>query len=263
MRYRTLAVEAGGPVGRLTLNRPERANSMTVEMGEELQRAVGQLRSAADVRVVVVTGAGSHFCAGGDLEEFRRLQREPLADPRYPVRVYLDALRDLHGLGVPVIARINGDAFGGGVALALACDLRVMAAEARMGFVFPRVGLSGADGGITYFLPRMIGQARAMEMLLTGAVLDGVAAREAGVVQRVVAAADLDRATAEWTDVIAKGPPLGVRYTKEGVNRSLSRSLEEEFAFEAQAQAACMASGDHAEGVAALLERRPPRFTGS
>lgn len=131
-----------------------------------------------------------------------------------------------------------------------------------MGFVFPRVGLSCADGGITYFLPRMVGQARAMQMLLTGAVYDGAAAEQAGLVQRAVPLAELDGATAEWADAIAAGPPLGNRTTKEGVNRSLSRTIDEEFDFEARAQAACMASADHAEGVRAFLEGRKPDFTG-
>lgn len=262
MNYNTLKLEIDGAVARLTLNRPERANSMTMEMGLDLASAVKAIRAAPGVRALVLTGAGRHFCAGADMAEFGRLQASPPAEVEAAVRAFLDAIGAMHRLPIPVIARINGDAFGGGVGLALACDLRVMASGARMGFAFSRVGLTGADAGVTYFLPRLVGPARAMEILLTGMVFDGEAAARGGLVYRAVALEALDGVTDELAAALAAGPPVAIRYTKEAVHESLARSLAAEFAFEARAQTACMMSADHREGVSAFLAKRAPRFEG-
>jgi enoyl-CoA hydratase/carnithine racemase len=262
MGYRTLELEMDDRVARLALDRPERANAMTMEMGRELADAIGTIRGDENVRVMVLTGAGRHFCAGGDMDEFARLQSSPPSEVEAAVRAFLDAIGELHRLPLPVLARINGDAFGGGVGLALACDLRVMAADARLGFAFGRVGLSGADAGVTYFLPRLIGPARAAEILLLGEVLDGKKAQQMRLVHRAVPPEELDQVTEELVTGLAKGPPLALRYTKEGVVQSLGRSLDEELDFEARAQTACLMSADHREGVQAFLEKRAPIFVG-
>ena len=262
MAYNTLKLELDRVVGRLMLNRPDRANSMTMEMGRELSSAMEAVRAAPHVRVLVLTGAGKYFCAGADMSEFERLQSSPPSEVQAAVRAFLDAIGQMHRLPIPVIARINGDAFGGGTGLALACDLRVMATSARMGFVFARVGLAGADAGVTYFLPRLVGPARAMEILLTAKVFDGEAAVREGLVHRAVAPEELDRVADELAAQLAAGPPIATSFTKEGVIESLNRSLDEEFDFEARAQTTCLMSADHKEGVKAFLEKRAPRFEG-
>lgn len=262
MEYNTLTLETDGPVARLTLNRPDRANAMTMGMGRELADTIQAIRTAPGVRVLVLTGAGRHFCAGADMAEFGRLQSSPPAEVESAVRAFLEAIGEMHCLPIPVVARINGDAFGGGVGLALACDLRVMSTNARLGFAFARVGLSGADAGVTYFLPRLVGPARASEILLLGEVMDGERALRSGLVHRAAPAEELDGATEELVAKLAAGPPLATRYTKDGLVNSLVRSLAEEFDFEARAQTACMMSADHREGVQAFQERRTPLFTG-
>ncbi len=262
MEYNTLKLEIESAIARLTLNRPERANAMTMEMGRELALVMEQVRAAPQVRVLVVSGAGKHFCAGADMAEFERLHASPRQEVEDAVRAFLEAIGEMYRLPIPVIARINGDAFGGGVGLALACDLRVMAANARMGFAFSRVGLTGADAGVTYFLPRIVGPARAMEILLMGMVFDGETAAREGLVTRVAAAEELDNATDELAAKLAAGPPIGIRFTKEGVLESLARSLAAEFDFEARAQTTCMMSADHKEGVRAFMEKRAPKFEG-
>lgn len=261
-KYNTLRLEIDGTIARLTLSRPERANSMTMEMGRELSLAIEEVRAAPGVRVMILTGAGKYFCAGADMAEFERLQASPPQEVQGAVRLFLDAIGRMHLLPIPVVARINGDAFGGGTGLALAADLRVMAASARMGFVFARVGLAAADAGVTYFLPRLVGPARAMEILLLAKVFDGEAAAQAGLVHRVVPLDELDHDTDELAAQLAAGPPIATRFTKEGVIKSLERSLDEEFDFEARAQTTCMMSKDHKEGVQAFMEKRPPRFEG-
>lgn len=262
LEFNTLKLEMEETMARLTLNRPDRANAMTMEMGRDLAAAVEAVRASPAVRVLVLTGAGKHFCAGADMAEFERLHSSPPAEVEAAVRAFLEAIGAMHRLPVPVIACINGDAYGGGVGLALACDLRVMAATARMGFVFRRVGLTGADAGVTYFLPRLVGPARAMEILLMGTVFDAEAAAQAGLVHRVVAPDELDRVTGELAAQLAAGPPIATRFTKEGVNESLARSLTEDLDFEARAQTTCMMSADHREGMRAFLEKRVPKFEG-
>lgn len=262
LEFNTLKLEINKTIARLTLNRPDRANAMTMEMGRELASAVEAVRVSPTVRVLVLTGAGKHFCAGADMAEFERLQSSPPAVVETSVRAFLEAIGAMHRLPIPVIARINGDAYGGGAGLALACDLRLMATTARMGFVFKRVGLTGADAGVTYFLPRVVGIARAMEILLMGSVLDGEAAVRAGLVHRAVIPEQLDYVTDELVAQLAADPPIAIRFTKEAVNESLGRSLTKEFDFEAHAQTACMMSADHQEGMRAFLEKRAPKFEG-
>lgn len=264
MNFKTLKFETEGTVARLTLNRPEQANAMTFEMGRELLAAMRPLQNDSRVRVLVLSGAGGHFCAGADLTAFKRLRTlspEEVTE-RAERNPLLHAIQALHQLPIPIVARINGDAYGGGVGLTLACDLRVMSSTARLGFIFPRVGISSADGGVTYFLPRLIGLARATEILLLGQEIDSSAALEMNLIHRSVAPEELDRVTDDLAARLAAAAPLATRFTKKALTESLARSIDEEFDFERKALAACLLSDDHWEGVQALQEKRTPRFKG-
>lgn len=261
--FETIRLEFDGAVAAVTLNRPDRANAMTEHMGRELLTGLGEIEGSPRTRCVVLTGAGQHFCAGGDFAEFQRLQASrSAAETEASVRVFLDVAAAIRSLPQPVVAGLNGDAFGGGAGLALACDLRIAAETARFGLTFVRMGLSGADAGVTYFLPRLVGLAKASELLLLGQVVDAGEALRLGLVQRVVAPGDLPEAVAETAARLAAGPPIGLRLTKQALHGSLERDFASQLAFESGAQTVCLLSEDHAEGVRAFLDRRPPQFVG-
>lgn len=248
-------------VATLTLRRPEVKNALGPD---EWQALDGLARRAADdpeVRVVVITGAGGVFSAGGDL----RTMPERLALPRHVRRanLYSDAqvVRTLRELSKVVIAMIDGPAVGAGLSLALACDVRIASANARLGAAFHKVGLTG-DFGLLWLLPRVVGPTRAMDLLLSAEIVDATRALAMGLVTRVVEPDQLAEETRAYAARVADGPPLATALTKRGLHLGLERSLGEMLAWEAEAQATCSRSDDAREGVAAFLERRAPKFAG-
>jgi len=264
MSYETLQLHIDGAVARLTIDRPEHANAMTLEMGREMVAALDRLQAESGVRVLLLTGAGQYFCAGADMAEFLRMQNMSSDEIRkHADQLYFSrAIQTMHEMDIPVVARINGDAYGGGAGLTLACDLRVMSSNARLGFIFPRVGISSADAGATYFLPRLVGMARATEILLLGQEIGSAAALEMNLVHRVAPADELDQVTEELLSRLAAAAPIATRYTKQALTKSFGSSITEELAFERQALAACLLSDDHLEGVQAQLDKRLPVFKG-
>lgn len=264
MGFETLILEINEGIARLTINRPKHANAMTLEMGREMVAALDKVQADASVRALLLTGSGKYFCAGADLAEFVRMQsmsREEVK--KHAEELYFSrAIQTMHDMQIPIVARINGDAYGGGAGLTLACDLRVMVSTARLGFIFPTVGISSADAGVTYFLPRIIGLARATEILLLGQELDSRAALDMSLVHRVASPDEFDRVVEELVSRLATAAPIAMRYTKDALTHSFDRSIVEELAFERQALAACLLSDDHVEGVQALIEKRTPLFKG-
>ena len=260
MTFEYILLEKDGPVATLTFNRPERMNCISVDTVPHLLEALRQVGNDPDVGVLVMTGAGSRaFCAGADIAD---MVRRPPDEVRTIVELYLEYIRAIRELPVPVIAKVNGVAAGGGACTALACDVRIASENARFGFVFVGVGLAGADMGATYFLPRMVGLGKATELLYSGDVIDAAEALRIGLVNRVVPHDDLDRAVDEYARKLAAGPPLGLRMTKRALNGSLDRTRDAAFDLETYVQTLCILSDDHLEGAAAFREKRAPRYVG-
>lgn len=255
-----VVVERDGPIVTLKLNRPERMNALSIEMARELAEACQQVGGDPDARVLVVTGSGGRaFSAGMDLADMTKREAQETAAV---FRLYLDCVLALRNLPIPVIAQVNGVAAGGGACLCLACDLRVASEEARFGFVFVHRGLSGADMGATYYLPRLVGFGRACELLLTGEMIDAQEAHAIGLVNYVVPARALEGTTQALASRLAAGPPIALRLTKRALHEGLDKNLSNEFDYETYAQTMCMLSEDHQEGVLAFREKRAPRFRG-
>lgn len=261
----TLSFEAEGEIGTLTLNRPDALNAMSPEMIGELATIAPWLADRAPIRALVVTGAGRAFCSGGDVTWFRRGVTEEGVDLPAEVRRGADVLHqaivDFHRIPHPVIAAVNGPAAGAGFSLALQCDVRIASDEAFFACAYGRIGAS-PDGGMTYFLPRVIGPAKALELLLNDPNLTAEAALEAGLVSEVVPADQLaDRAAEKAAKLAAKAPHY-VRMCKTLVGQSLDNSLADHLQLERHGIADSMGTEDLAGGVKAFFGGEEPSFSG-
>jgi 2-(1,2-epoxy-1,2-dihydrophenyl)acetyl-CoA isomerase len=243
----------------LTLNRPDALNAFTIEMKEELLAALKDAGRDKTVRVVILTGAGRAFSAGQDLKE---RQAPGVVGLGTELRLrYNPIILAMRRLEKPIIGAINGVAAGAGISIALACDIVIAAENATFIEAFSRVGLV-PDTGSTWFLPRLVGPARAAEMMFTGDPVDAATAERIGLINRVVPADRLMDETHALAARLAKSAPIALALAKRALNRALESSLEEALEFEAQLQSIAGRSADHAEGVAAFVEKRPARFNG-
>lgn len=255
-----LRMEVDGAVATLTLDRPQALNALTIPMKRALLAALKGIAADRSVRVVVLTGAGRAFCAGQDLAE-----RDDPAAPALDIELrerYNPIIQALRSMGQPVIAAINGVAAGAGASLAFACDLRIAAPEARFVLAFGRIGLA-PDSAATWFLPRLVGAARAAELALIGSPVSADEALRIGLVSRVVAGDTLLAQARQMADGLAAMAPLALAATKHAMERSWSIDLATALDDEAQLQGRLGATADHAEGLAAFREKRGPRFRGS
>ena len=256
--YETILFEIAGPVARITLNRPDRLNSFTAAMHEELRDALANL---GDSRVVVLTGAGRGFCAGQDLND-RAVAPGEAVDLGETVEASWNPLiRTLTSLPQPIIARVNGVAAGAGANIALACDIVVAARSAKFIQSFSAIGLIPDSGG-TWVLPRLVGQARALGLALTGEPLPAETAAEWGLIWKAVADDALDSEVDAIANKLAALPPLGLAAIKDMIRSSWQYSLDEELERQAGAMRRLGFTEDYREGVAAFLEKRPPKFAG-
>jgi enoyl-CoA hydratase/carnithine racemase len=245
----------------ITLDRPERLNALTFEVYEELRDTFYALDTEEGVRAIVLTGSGRAFCSGGDVEDiigalFER-DFEGLLDF---TRVTGDLIRAIRKCRRPVIGALNGTVAGAGAVIAAACDIRIAAESAKIAYLFTRVGLSGADMGASWLLPRIIGHGRASELLMTGDFIDAAEAHRIGLYNRVVAdEAVLDEARA-LAEKLARGPSFGLEITKESLDREWSMDLETALAWETQVQAGCMLDPNFRESYEAFKAKRDPQF---
>ena len=253
----TVSIERSGAVATLRLNRPEAANALTRDARADLARALRDAGRDDAVRCVVLAGAGRNFCAGQDLRE-----EGGLDDVAAVIRDgYAPIIRGITGASKPVIAAINGAAAGAGAALALACDMRVMADDASIVLAFSSIALV-PDSGASWFLVQQVGYQRAFELCATGRRLPAAEALALGLCEQVVPADRLADEVDALAQRLAQRPPLALAWTKRLLRRSQTAGLEELLELEAQLQRAAIGTADHREGVAAFLEKRAPRFEG-
>ena len=255
-----------GGIATLTMNRPEARNAFTREMMDGLSKALPRLAVDPAVRLVVVTGAGNAFCAGGDVKGFARNAAGAPAAMSFDTKVAdlrarTEAMRWLHEMPKPTLAVIPGAAAGAGLSVALACDLRIAADDAKLTTAFSKIGLSGDFGG-SYFLNYLVGAAKAREMYFTGQVISGAEGARIGLVNRAVPAAQLAQAAAAWAAELAALPTVAVGYMKRNLNTGLRGSLSDVLDAEALHMVRTFETDDHKGAAVAFVEKRPPSFNG-
>jgi len=260
--YEHIQVAETDGIATITLNRPDKLNSFIGHMRRDLAEALEHAGSDRNIRVVIITGAGRAFCAGGDIAFMAELMQRHDAEEFSRIlgagrRVIL-AIRQMTK---PVIASINGPASGAGCNLALACDLRIAANNATFSQSFAKVGLH-PDWGGTYFLPRLVTPNKACELFFLGGAIDAAEAALLGIVNQVVAPEELESATMQLAQRLRLAPPIALAAAKHAVYLSQAAELEEMLRYETEAQLRCFDSDDGHEGVHAFLEKREPKFTG-
>lgn len=254
-----LDIDAG--IARLTLNRPDSANGIDLSLAEALLVAVTEVRRRDDVRAVLLTGAGARFCGGGDVRSFATADDTPALLRRITGPLH-EAIAILTALNAPVVAAVQGSAAGAGLGLVAAADLVVAGASTRFVMAYTAIGLT-PDGSTTWFLPRLIGYRRAVELALTNRVLGAAEAREIGLITEVVDDAELTTRAEQLAVTLANGPTAAYGAVKRLFAASMTSELESQMASESEQIAAAAATTDGQEGIAAFIAKRPPTFTGS
>ncbi|MEM7587306.1 MAG: enoyl-CoA hydratase family protein [Acidobacteriota bacterium] len=249
-------------VATLTLNRPQRLNALTFEVYDELEQVFEALDTEPGVRAIVLTGAGERaFCTGGDVQDiigelFGRDYQGLLDFTRRTGALILAMLRCRR----PIVGALNAQVAGAGAVIASACDLRIASEDARIAYLFTKVGLSGADMGATWLLPRIVGLGRATELLMTGDFIDAARAEQIGLYNRVVPKERVRDEAREWAERLARGPSFGLEVTKKFLQREATMDVESALAAEVEIQAACMEDPNFRESYDAFVEKRRARF---
>lgn len=264
MIYKSFLYEARNGIATITLNDPGRLNALTFATYAELERVFAAVASDSTVKIIVLTGAGKGFCSGGNVHEIIGKLIGMKAEEQHSfTKLTCDVVKNMRELKKPIIAAVNGIAAGAGAVLALASDIRILSERAKFAFLFTQVGLSGADMGACYLLPRIVGQGRATELLLTGDVIDAAECLRIGLANRVVSQEKLSVETYELARRILDGPLEAMAVTKELLQREASMDLDRALDLEATEQARLMQGADFQEGFRAFIEKRPPKFNQS
>jgi len=254
-------VDAKTSVATITLNRPERLNALTFEVYKELRDTFQRLDTEAGVRAIVITGAGRAFCSGGDVEDIigALLGRDLKALQDF-TRLTCDLILAMRRCRRPIVGALNGTVAGAGAVIAAACDIRVAAESAKIAFLFTKVGLSGADMGAAWLLPRIVGYGRATEMLLTGDFVDPKRAYEIGLYNRVVPQAQVLPEARAIAEQLARGPTAALGVTKQALDAEAALDFEAALAYEAEVQARLMQGPNFREAHEAFRAKRDPKF---
>lgn len=252
--------EADG-VATVRLDRPERLNALTFDSYAELADAFAELQTRDTVRAVIVTGTGRAFCSGGDVKDIiGRLFGVSDAELLDFTTMTCRLIENMRRLEKPIVAALNGTTCGAGAVMAAAADVRIAADTAKIAFLFTKVGLSGADMGAAWLLPRLVGLGHATELLMTGDFVDAQRAYEIGLYNRVVPASELDAVAGTWARKLADGPSMGLAITKRMLNLEAAMTLGEAMQAEGWIQAECMKHPDYREAYEAFVEKRPVDF---
>ena len=257
--FETLLLTIENNIATITLNRPDVYNAFNDKLSYDLQDALKQCEKDKSVRVIVLTGAGKAFCSGQDLKASMAEGKRSFIDSLH--KRYNPIIRSMRNIPKPIICKLNGVAAGAGCSLALACDMIIASETATLIEVFINIGLV-LDSGSSYFLPRLIGSARAFEMSTMGGKVSATQAFQWGMVNKVVKAEELDSATAEVVNYFANAPTKAIGLMKKMLNKSGSSDLETMLTYEAYCQEIAGSSADNTEGVAAFIEKRKPQFKG-
>lgn len=251
-------------IATITLNRPERLNALTFEVYRELIDTFADLQNEPNIRVVVITGTGRAFCSGGDVHDIiGELFSRDMEGLLEFTRMTCELIQNIRTLPKPVIASLNGTTAGAGACIALASDIRIASEEAKIAFLFVKVGLAGTDMAASYLLPRVVGLSKATEMLFTGDFVTAAEAERIGLYNRVVTSSELASATRDFAERLARGPAFALGKTKEMLNRELDMDLQAALESEALAQAICMQHPDYREAYEAFVARREAKFQGA
>lgn len=260
MNLENVTYEVKEDIGTITINRPQKKNALNRATRMELRKLLEEIRSSKELRILIITGAGQDaFIAGADIPEMKEMNQWDMMDNLSTLSQQL--YTDFGNLEIPVIAMINGYCFGGGLELALACDIRIASEDASFGQPEIRLGIM-PGGGATQRLPGLVGPAIAKELMFTGRIIDAQEALRIGLVNRVVPKDNLKEAVWELARDIAKKSPIALKLIKRSVNRGGQAPSDVGLAYEALAECLCFTTEDHEEGLSAFLEKRKPNFRG-
>ena len=259
MNYETIILERKDSVATLTLNRPEKLNALNMKMAEEFESAVAEIVKDRDVRTLIITGAGRGFCSGADVGDMA--QAAAPVEIRYWTQMAHNIILALTNLEKPVIAKVNGVAVGIGCSLALSADIIIGSENAQFSLIFSRIGLI-PDGGSLFHLPRLVGPAKAKELIFTAKMVDAKEAERIGLINKEVPANELDNEVNKLAKQLAEGPTVAFGMAKKIINKGLSMDLSSVLECEAFGQTIAGTTEDAREGVMAFLEKRKAEFKG-
>jgi len=261
--YETILIQKQAGVAKITLNRPENLNAQSPQMMDEMNSALDEIEKDEATKVLVISGAGRAFCAGGDIEldVGPASKMSPFEFREFMKKYYYGVIRKIYHMEKPIIAAINGVAAGGGCDLVMACDIRIASEKANFVMGFIRLGLI-ADMGGNYFLPRLVGMGKAKLLSLLGEVIDARYAEQIGLVDRVVPEGEFANAVDQLANKLAKGPRLATALYKQAMHRSSNMDLDTSLTYSVELQGILIKTEDFKEGLASFLEKREPNFKG-